>query len=367
MSQIKKDTSILYKPVIMAVAAAFVYGAAAPVSKILLNSLPPIFLAGLLYSGAGIGMLILGLISKRKKNIEGRHKEANLEREDLIWVIGMIVLDVIAPILLLLGLSRVSPANASLLFNFEIVTTAIVASVFFKENIGKRLLIAIGIITAASAILSFEDFTTFNFSVGSILVLGACVAWGFENNCTRNISGKSPSQIVILKGIFAGSTSLIIGLIVEKVIFLPGPILAALLTGFLGYGLSVYFYVRAQRDLGAARTSAYYAVAPFAGVFFSFLIYRTGVDFKFFLAFALMTVGAYFAVTETHKHKHLHKKIKHEHSHIHDDMHHEKHSHSENEKPNAGIAHSHIHIHEAGAHIHKHNPDIHHRHEHKGD
>lgn len=369
-----------YKPILLAMLAAFVYGASAPVSKILLDSLPPIFLAGLLYFGAGTGMILLGFakreINNRKirkaemksnegSSVKSAEKEARLGREDLVWVIGMIALDVVAPIFLLLGLSRISPANASLLFNFEIVTTTIVASVFFKEAIGKRLLLAIGIITTASVILSVEDFSAFNFSIGSILVLGACIAWGFENNCTRNISGKSPEQIVILKGIFAGTTSLVIGLLTEKVIFLPAPIFGALLTGFLGYGLSVYFYVKAQRDLGAARTSTYYAVAPFAGVIFSFLIYRTGIDLKFCIAFALMTVGAYLAVSEIHKHKHLHEKIQHEHSHTHDDLHHEGHFHEESERPkDSRTPHSHMHTHEAGYHVHKHTPDIHHRHGH---
>lgn len=366
---IRKNRNIerAYWPVLMALLAAFVYGAAAPVSKILLEDLPPIFLAGLLYSGAGFGMLFVGIIGKDFRKKEDLKKEANLGKEDLIWVIGMILLDVLAPILLLLGLSRISSANASLLFNFEIVTTTIVAAVVFKEAIGKRLMLAIGIITFASVILSFEDFSAFQFSMGSLLVLGACAAWGFENNCTRNISGKSPLQIVVLKGVFAGATSIVIGLLTERVSFQGPPILVALLTGFIGYGLSVYFYVRAQRDLGAARTSTYYAIAPFTGVFFSFLMFGTGLNLKFCVAFALMSVGAYFAVSEAHKHDHIHEPITHEHSHTHDDMHH-GHSHEGIEKTGTELGstnHSHVHTHEVTEHAHKHTPDIHHRHGHK--
>jgi len=355
-----------YRSILMAVIAAFVYGAAAPVSKILLRELPPVFLAGLLYCGAGFGMLFIGLVEKCLERTKGRKKEANLGKEDLVWVVGMILLDVLAPILLLLGLSRISSANASLLFNFEIVTTTIVASIVFKEAIGKRLLLAIGIITTASILLSFENFSAFQFSFGSVLVLGACVAWGFENNCTRNISGKSPLQIVVLKGVFAGLTSLVIGLATEKVSFVWLPILGALLTGFIGYGLSVFFYVRAQRDLGAARTSTYYAIAPFTGVFFSFLLFGTGLNLKFCVAFVLMSIGAYFAVSEAHRHAHHHEPIIHEHSHTHDDMHH-GHSHEGTDvtlKSEVTI-HSHLHTHEDVEHNHKHTPDIHHRHGHK--
>lgn len=364
MTREKRKTERVYRPVLMALIAAFVYGAAAPVSKILLQDLPPIFLAGLLYCGAGFGMLLVGFIGKDFHKKENQRKEANLGKEDLIWVLGMILLDVLAPILLLLGLSRISSANASLLFNFEIVTTTLVAALIFKEAIGKRLLLAIVIITVASMILSFEDFSAFQFSIGSLLVLGACVAWGFENNCTRNISGKSPLQIVVLKGVFAGLTSVTIGLITEKVSFHGVPILAALLTGFIGYGLSVFFYVRAQRDLGAARTSTYYAIAPFAGVFFSFLLFGTGLNLKFCVAFTLMVLGAYFAVSEAHKHAHLHVSVTHEHSHSHDDMHH-GHSHEGTIEAYSGGNHSHVHTHEETEHIHKHTPDIHHRHGHK--
>lgn len=345
------------KPVILAFSAAALFGISAPFSKLLLGSMPPVFLAGLLYLGAGLGMLGVESIKNRNK-IES--KEARLDKSDLFWVIAMIALDVLAPILLLLGLSTTTSANASLLLNFEIVATTLVAMLFFKESINRRVTLAISLITIASIILSFDSDNVFAFSTGSLLVIGACLCWGFENNCTRNISAKSPSQIVILKGIFSGGTSLIIGLLTEKIVFSIAGVLFALLLGFFSYGLSVFFYIKAQRELGAARTSAYYAVAPFAGVAFSFILFGVGGNIRFFAALAIMCIGAYLSATERHNHSHTHDMFQHEHRHNHDDGHHDHHDGELLEEE-----HSHIHTHSSETHSHKHTPDIHHRHTHE--
>jgi drug/metabolite transporter (DMT)-like permease len=280
-------------------------------------------MAGLLYLGAGLGMLITGYVGKKAVNAA---KEASLNKSDLLWVILMIVLDVSAPILLLFGLSMTVSANASLLFNFEIVATTLVARLFFKESVNKRIGLAITLITLASVVLSFESGNTFRFSAGSLLVLGACICWGFENNCTRNISAKNPFQIVILKGIFSGGTSLVIGLLTEAVTFDVIKMLLTMLLGFFSYGLSVFFYVKAQRELGAARTSAYYAFAPFAGVLFSFAIFGLGANTQFIIAFVIMCIGAYLSLSERHSHTHTHEYLVHEHRHTHDDGHHSHHA-----------------------------------------
>lgn len=344
-------------PVLFAFLAAALFGISAPFSKLLLDSLPPVFLAGLLYLGAGIGMLAADSINTGKK-VEAQ--EASLAKSDLFWVISMIVLDILAPILLLFGLSMTSSANASLLFNFEIAATTLVAMIFFKEAVNKRVSLAIVLIMAASILLSFDMGNSMKFSAGSLLVLGACLCWGFENNCTRNISAKSPSQIVILKGIFSGATSVIIGIFTENITFNAGKILLAMVLGFFSYGLSVFFYIKAQRDLGAARTSMYYAVAPFAGVIFSFMMFGIGVNIQFLAAFVIMSVGAYLSVTENHVHEHTHEVLVHEHRHTHDNHHEHMHTGDELHQEE----HTHLHEHKMKKHSHKHTPDIHHRHEH---
>lgn len=229
----------------------------------------------------------------------------------------------------------------------------------FKEAIGKRMWIAIALITIASIVLSVKDFSSFTFSIGSLFIVLACVSWGFENNCTRKLSIKDPTQIVIIKGFGSGLGALIIALLLEMATFNIIYLSLALLLGFLAYGLSIFFYIRAQRHLGAARTSAYYAAAPFIGVIISWLVLKESISISFFIALSIMLVGTYFAMTEKHLHMHLHENITHEHTHSHDDMHH-IHTHKEDIKGD----HSHIHSHEIIEHKHPHTPDTHHRHKH---
>ena len=209
----------------------------------------------------------------------------------LIRAIGMILLDIAAPILLMLGLKSATSANASLLGNFEIVATSLIALFLFREKISRRLWIAIALITLSSGILSFEDMSSLHFSGGSLLVLAAAACWGLENNCTRNISDKSTFEIVFLKGIFSGLGSCIIALCIGEPLPKLGAVAAALLLGFVAYGLSIFCYVRAQNALGAAKTSAYYAVAPFIGTALSCIIWRDALSVQYFLALAVMIFG----------------------------------------------------------------------------
>jgi drug/metabolite transporter (DMT)-like permease len=345
-----------YKSIFFAILAAALYGISSPVSKLLLKEIPPTFMAAFLYLGAGLGMSIVGFIKHKK--YKGKTEE-RLTKQELPFTVGMVVLDIAAPIFLMVGLSMTTPANASLLNNFEIVATSVIALLIFKESISKRLWGAIFLITLSSIILSVEDISSFSFSFGSIFVLLACICWGLENNCTRKLSVKDPLQIVVIKGFGSGIGSLIIALTLgEQIINIPY-ILAALLLGFFAYGLSIFFYIYAQRDLGAARTSAYYAIAPFIGVGLSLIIFREIPTFSFVIALVIMIIGAFFASTEVHNHKHSHNVITHEHSHSHDDSHH-SHSHA---KTFLG-KHNHIHTHEENNHSHKHTQDIHHSHAH---
>ena len=277
------------KGIAFAILAAALYSINAPFSKILLEFIPPTLMAGFLYVGAGIGIAFIALIRKIKKY---ETKELKLTKSELPYTIAMIILDIAAPICLLFGLNATTAANASLLNNFEIVATAIIALMVFKEKISPRLWFGIFFITLSCGILSFEDVSSLHFSYGSLFVLLSAICWGFENNCTRKISSKDPLQIVLLKGIFSGIGSLIIGLYMGERTASLWSIFAVLCIGFIAYGLSIYFYVYAQRLLGAARTSAYYAVAPFIATILSLIILREIPDITYYFALVLMIIGA---------------------------------------------------------------------------
>ena len=206
--------------------------------------------------------------------------------------------DIAAPIFLMIGLTGCSAANASLLNNFEIVATSLIALLLFREAVGRRLWSAIILVTISSILLSFEDMSSLQFSWGSLFVLLACVCWGFENNCTRKLSSKNPAQIVIIKGLGSGLGALVLSLVIGERYTGWGFILLALLLGFVAYGLSIYFYIYAQRELGAAKTSTYYAVSPFIGAGLSLLIFHELPSAIFLIALLIMAVGTYLASTE---------------------------------------------------------------------
>ncbi|MDD3948469.1 MAG: DMT family transporter [Anaerolineaceae bacterium] len=327
----KKSGAILY-----AFLAAAFYAINMPLSKLLLQKIEPTFMAALLYLGAGIGISIIFLFRKQIDD-----QEEQLSRKELPYVIGMILLDVAAPIFLMIGLTSATSANASLLNNFEIVATSLIALFIFKELISPRLWIAILLITFSSMLLSFEDMSSLTFSLGSVFVLAAALCWGFENNLTRKISSKNTFQIVMLKGIFSGLGSLLIALFLGENFPQIQYVLLAMLLGFVAYGLSIFLYVRAQKELGAAKTSAYYAVAPFIGALLSFLILKEAITDYYVIAFLIMTLGSVLVVIDTmitrHSHLHTHTfteiqngtkiRVQIEHSHEHKHLVSEKHSH----------------------------------------
>ena len=281
--------------IFLAVLAAALYALNSPLSKILLDHMPPTLMAGFLYLGAGLGMGVIALIRTARKSGE---REVSLTKAELPYTIAMILLDIAAPICLLIGLNATTAANTSLLNNFEIVATSIIALMIFKERISPRLWLGILFVTLSCALLSFEDISGLQFSFGSLFVLLACVCWGFENNCTRKISSKDPMQIVLLKGTFSGFSSVIIGLCLGERLTSFWSVWAVLGVGFVAYGLSIFFYVYAQRRLGAARTSAYYAVAPFIGTLLSLIIFREWPPYTYFIALALMVIGAWLSASD---------------------------------------------------------------------
>ena len=342
-----KHTATLF-----AIGAAALYAINMPFSKLLLTQITPTMMAAFLYLGAGIGLFFYGFATKK------REKAAPLTISELPYTIGMILLDIAAPILLMFGLRMTNAANASLLNNFEIVATSLIAFFVFREVLSKRLTLAIVLVTLGSITLSCEGQGSFQFNTGSLLVLAAACCWGLENNCTRMLSSKSSVQITTIKGIFSGLGSLVIALSIGETFPDFIWILAALVLGFVAYGLSINFYIQAQKDLGAAKTSAYYSIAPFLGVAFSFFLPGDTVGLQFWIGLAIMIAAAILMVKDTitlqhdHEHSHLHT-----HEHTHNGVTH-THEHSHHH------SHSHIHGEDENAHGHDRGDDIPHNHTH---
>ena len=279
-----------------AILAAALYAVNIPFSKLLLRVVTPAMMAAFLYLGAGCGLLLYSLFCRALG--QNAVKEP-LTRKELPYTVAMVALDIIAPILLMFGVKLTSSASASLLNNFEIVATALIAFMVFGEFIS--LWLCIGLIVVASGLLSFEGAESFHFNAGSALVLAACVCWGFENNCTRKLSGKSSVEIVTIKGCCSGTGSLLVALMRGEP--LPGLpwALAVLALGFVAYGLSINFYIKAQKELGAARTSAYYSVAPFLGVGFSMLFLGERPGWLFYLALGVMAFATVLMAGESQR------------------------------------------------------------------
>ena len=296
-----------------ALLAAALYALNIPFSKLLLERISPTMMAAFLYLGAGVGLWLWGLFSHEKE------KGGRLTKKELPYTLGMIVLDIAAPILLMLGLTRTGAANASLLNNFEIVATSLLAFFLFKEKISRRLTLAILLVTAAGITLSFEA-GSLQFNSGSLLVLGAACCWGLENNCTRMLSNCSSVQVTTVKGIFSGLGSLMVALVAGEpfppLLWIP----AALGLGFVAFGLSINFYIKAQKELGAAKTSAYYSVAPFLGVLFG-LALGERPTLQFFAGLIIMILATLLMVRDTvalqHTHEHRHGTLVHTHTHTH--------------------------------------------------
>ena len=282
--------------VAFAIVAAGLYALSTPVSKILLAEVPGNMMAALLYLGAGAGMAVVGAIRTGVFRAAGTpSREERLALPDAPYVVAMIVLDIAAPILLMAGLSTTSAESVSLLNNFEIVATAMIALLVFHEPVSKRLWAAIALITAACALLSLDGSAGLEVAPGSLLVLAASACWGLENNCTNRLSAKDPLQVVVVKGFGSGAGALLVAFAAGDA-FPPAALAAcALLLGFVAYGMSIFFYVYAQRGLGAARTSAYYALSPFIGVALAWAIFQEPPNAFFIAALALMIAGAYLA------------------------------------------------------------------------
>ena len=281
--------------ILLAVIAAALYAISTPVSKVMLQVVPPTMVAAFLYLGAGLGMGMMMIVRSKSKR---PFAEERLHRRDIPYALAMVLLDIAAPILMMYGLKNCSAANTSLLNNFEIVATAIIALLFFGEAVGHRLWVSIAFVTVASILLSLDGGNlgeAFGFSQGSLLVLGATVCWGLENNCTRQIADRDPMEIVTIKGFGSGLGALAIAFAVDEHLPQWQHLVIIILLGYVSYGLSIYCYTYAQRTIGAAKTSTYYALAPFIGALLSILMLGEPVTLIFIVASIVMALGCWIA------------------------------------------------------------------------
>jgi drug/metabolite transporter (DMT)-like permease len=349
-------------PILMALLAAVLFGASAPLSKVLLGEIEPIPLAAFLYIGSGVGSWLMS--AAQNAHYRGRAVEAQLSRKDIPWLIGAVLTGGVgAPILLMLGLNHAPASTASLLLNFESVATTLIAWLVFREAVDKRILWAVGLITMGSIILS-RTAGNIGFSTGALGILGACLLWGVDNNLTRHISTKNPLVIVGIKGLGAGGFSLLLSFVLRKPMPDLGMIGIAMLVGSICYGVSIQLFIVALRNLGAARTSALFGTAPFAGTTLSIVFLKERPQTQFWAALPFMLAGTWMMLSEKHEHQHNHEEMEHEHAHTHTDTHH-IHGHPiEDMLVNA--RHTHIHRHSEVPHNHPHAPDPHHRHAHRG-
>jgi drug/metabolite transporter (DMT)-like permease len=340
----------------LALGSAALFGASTPFAKLLTGAVNPWLLAGLLYLGSGSGLAVVHLARKCLKMGD----EAPIRRRDLAWLAAVIAAGGVAgPVLLMMGLARTSAANASLLLNLESLATMAIAWLVFKENVDRRLLLGAAAILLGAVVLSWRSGAG-HIDPGGLLVAGACLCWGIDNNLTRQLSAADPVRLAMVKGLVAGSVNLMIGL--SQHATLPGlPVIAGAATvGFLGYGVSLVFFVLGLRHLGTARTGAYFSLAPFIGALLAILFLREAVTLSLAMAGVLMGVGLWLHLSERHDHDHTHEELEHEHRHVHDDHH--LHEHGPDDP--LGEPHSHRHRHASMTHKHPHYPDLHHRHKH---
>lgn len=341
-----------------AMAAAVLFGASTPLAKHLLVSVEPALMAGLLYLGSGLGLASFRLLWRPSRE---RALEAQLTKRDLPWLAAAILCGgVLGPALLMIGLMNTPASSASLLLNLEGVFTALLAWFVFRENFDRRIGWGMVCITAGAVALSWLGHPALGIPWNSLAIVAACLAWAADNNLTRKISASDPVQIAMLKGLCAGGVNTTLGLLMGGKI--PGiPMLVASgVVGFVGYGLSLTFFVLALRHLGVARTGAYFSLAPFVGAGVSVVFFDDQPTVGLLVAAVLMAAGVWLHLTERHEHQHRHQPLEHDHLHTHDAHH--QHVHKPGDLP--GEPHSHSHRHEEITHSHPHYPDLHHRHGH---
>ncbi len=346
----------LSPPVLCAIGAAILFGASTPFAKQLVGSLTPILLAGILYLGSGIGLIVARLIRDKS------WKSSNLVKQEWLWFLGAIVFGgILGPILLMLGLTKTSAASTSLLLNLEAIFTAMVAWFIFRESTDRRIVLGMILIVGGGIVLSWPSGKLAeHYWLGPSLIAGACLCWALDNNLTRKISGSDPLFIAGIKGLVAGLINSSIALLTGAALPNEFTGIYTLIVGFLGYGISLVLFIVALRGLGTARTGAYFSTAPFLGAAIAILFFHEATSIFFWIAAVLMGAGVLLHLTEQHEHEHTHDPLFHEHSHVHEEHHQHDHDFSEDGKE----PHTHPHQHQIITHSHPHYPDIHHSHKH---
>jgi drug/metabolite transporter (DMT)-like permease len=321
----------------------------------------PALLAAILYLGSGIGLL---LIRASRTALHGP-RLATSERlgpRGMLWL-GAAILSggVVGPVLLMSGLTMTPASSASLLLNLEGVLTALLAWFVFRENFDRRIALGMASILAGAVVLSWQGGPSgVSGTLGPLAVAGACLAWAIDNNLTRKVSLSDPVQIAMLKGLVAGTVNLVLAFTMSASLPIPATVGAAALLGFVGYGMSLVLFVLALREIGTARTGAYYSTAPFIGAVIAFVVLNEPVTPALLAAGVMMGFGVWLHLTERHEHEHVHEAETHTHSHFHDEHH--QHEHGPADPP--GEPHAHRHVHLRFRHKHPHYPDVHHQHLH---
>ena len=343
----------------VALLSAALFGASTPLAKLLLEDVDPLMLAGLLYLGSGAGLLVLqGALRLGRR---GGHGEAALHGRQWLWLALAIVFGgIMAPGLLMYGLAGTGAAATALLLNLEPIFTVLLAWFVFGEGVDRRIAFGMAAIAAGALALSWQGPSALGRPLALVAIAAACLLWAIDNNLTRQVSLTDPVRIAALKGCVAGAVNVAVARAGGASFPSPITISAAAVLGLLGYGISLVLFVRALREVGVARTGAYFSLAPFFGAILSVILFSEELSRQLVVAGLLMAVGVWLHLTERHEHAHPHLEAAHDHSHVHDAHH--QHAHSGREP--AGESHSHPHRHRHLMHRHPHFPDIHHQHPH---
>jgi drug/metabolite transporter (DMT)-like permease len=348
------------RAILLALLSAVLFGASTPAAKLLLGTVDPTVLAGLLYCGAGLGVALLRRVG-RLALVQTTPSEVGLSGKDAPYLAGAIAAGGIAgPLLLMAGLQRTDASAASLLLTLEGVATALMAWFIFHENFDRRIALGMACLVGGAIVLSWTGEPRLSEFLGPLAIVGACIAWGLDNNLTRKVSLADPLQIVELKGLIAGPVNLTLGLLAGGQLPSLSATALAGLVGFFGYGLSLVLFVYALRNLGTARTGAYFSTAPFVGAIAALAFLQEPLTSQLLAAGVLMAIGVWLHLTEHHEHDHVHEPMEHAHPHVHDEHH--RHEHTPDDPP--GEPHTHAHRHERLTHEHPHVPDMHHQHKH---
>lgn len=339
--------------------AAVLFGAAAPASKVLLGNCDPLSLASLLYLGSGLGLA--GWLMARKALTAAPRQTAALRGREWLVMSGAILAGgVAAPFLFMVALSLSPASTVSLLLNLEMVFTAVLAWLFFREGFEVRVALGLAAVAGGCLVLSWPGAGIEGWGLGAPAAVAACLCWGLDNNLTQRLADKDPIQIAALKGLVGGVVNGALALALGKTFPSLLPLLAALGVGLFGYGFSLVLFIVSLRRIGTARTMGVFAAAPFVGAALAFTVLGEPLSPSFAVGAIVVAVGLVLALAFRHEHVHTHAGAVHAHRHVHDDHHHHEHG----PEVLGGEPHLHEHVHDPMEHAHSHYPDTHHRHGH---